>query len=44
MARPEYHSKEDRNRLFNNTLIDPENGVRDHSNTCVALWHPYSTD
>ena len=31
MTRPEYHEKKDRDRLFRNTLKDPENGIRDHA-------------
>ena len=31
MARPEYHEEKDRNRLFRNTLKDPDNGIRDHA-------------
>lgn len=31
MARPEFHNEETRNRLFRNTLLDPNDGVRDHA-------------
>jgi integrase len=31
MARPEYHDIETRKRLFRNTVIDPDNGIRDHA-------------
>lgn len=40
MARPEYHLKEDRDRLFENTLKDPKSGVRDHAMLRLAYGLP----
>lgn len=31
MARAEFHPEKDRERLFENTLKDPKNGIRDHA-------------
>lgn len=40
MARPEYHPKEDRERLFRNTLMDAKDGVRDHAILRLMYGYP----
>lgn len=40
MARPEYHTEEDRKRLFRNTLIDPKDGIRDHAILRLIYGYP----